>query len=117
LHIILRAYVYHSQYMLQCVAVCCSVLQSVAVCRIMWRCIAVCCSVLQLLYETALRELYIYMLQCVAVCCNALQCVAVGCSALQCAAVCCSRDMRAHSYISMWLLLLFCERVEQQQPH
>ena len=40
--------------MLQCVAVCYSVLQ----------CVAVCCSVLQ----------------CVAVCCSVLQCVAVCCS-------------------------------------
>jgi len=38
-------------FLLQCVAVCCSVLQ----------CVAVCCSVLQ----------------CVAVCCSVLQCVAV----------------------------------------
>jgi len=38
----------------QCVAVCCSVLQSVAVCCRVLQCVAVCCSVLQ----------------CVAVCCN-----------------------------------------------
>jgi len=49
---------------LQCVAVCCSVLL----------CVAVCCSVLQ----------------CIAVCCSVLQCVAVCCSVLQCIAVCCS---------------------------
>jgi len=50
---------------LQCVAVCCSVLQRVAV-----RCsngYTVCCSVLQ----------------CVAVCCSVLQYVAVCCSVLQ----------------------------------
>jgi len=45
--------------MLECVAVCCSVLQSVVVC-------AVCCSVLQ----------------CAAMCCSVLQCVAVCCSIL-----------------------------------
>jgi len=44
----------------QCVAVCCSVLQSVL------QCVTVCCSVLQ----------------CVAVCCSVLQCVAVCCSVL-----------------------------------
>jgi len=43
-----------------CIAVCCSVLQCVAVC------VAVCCSVLQC------------VLQCVAVCCSVLQCVAQG---------------------------------------
>ena len=51
--------------LLQCVAVCCSVLQYV---------VAVCCSVLQ----------------CVAVCSSVLQRVAVCCSVLQCVAVCCS---------------------------
>jgi len=66
---------------IQCVAVCCSVLQYVAVhCNVL-QCVAVCCSVLQ----------------CVAVRCSALQCggtvnrnmqcVAVRCSALQCVAV------------------------------
>ena len=60
--------------MLQCVAVCCSVLQCVSGCvfehdRNMdtgaW-CVAVLCS----------------MLQCVVVCCSVLQCVAVCCSVL-----------------------------------
>ena len=51
------------------VAVCCSVLQCVAVCV---ACVAVCCSVLQ----------------CVAVCCCVLQCGAAYCSVLQCCAVC-----------------------------
>jgi len=74
----------------QCVAVCCSVLQcgavvgrrsalflsfSVLQCVAAWcsvlQCVAVCCS----------------MLECVAVCCSVLQCVAVCCSELQCAAV------------------------------
>jgi len=60
---------------------CCSVLQSVAVCysischlstlSFFLTCVAVCCSVLQ----------------CVAVCCNVLQCVAVYCSVLQCVVV------------------------------
>jgi len=74
-------------YVLQCVALCCTLLQCVAV-RVEYvgrtlrtyvyiyvlQCVAVCCSVLQ----------------CVAVCCSVLQFVAVRCSALQCVAVCCS---------------------------
>jgi len=59
---------------LQCVAVCCSVLRCVAVCCSVLQCAAVCCGVLQ----------------CVAVCCSVLQCVAVCCSVLWCVAVCCS---------------------------
>jgi len=69
---------------LQCVAVCCSVLLSrynkrhcacacLALRHIRYACCVVCCSVLQ----------------CVAVCCSVLQCVAVCCSVLQCVAVCC----------------------------
>jgi len=50
---------------LQCVAVCYSVLQFGAVCCTV--CCTVCCSVLQ----------------CIAVCCSVLQCVAVCCSVLQ----------------------------------
>jgi len=75
-----------SAFMLQCVAVCCSVLQcghvSSACCHVyiftphtpsylMCVGVKVCCSVLQ----------------CVAVCCSVLQCVAVCCSVLQCVAV------------------------------
>ena len=81
--------------MLQCVAVCCSVLQCgdivVSILRIWcdfivgvilrWR-LCVLCSVLQR----------------VAVCCSVLQCVAVCCSVLQCVAVCC---------IVLLLLMLF----------
>ena len=73
---------------MQCVAVCCSVLQCVAV-RMKRNCPkikapvfdAVCCSVLQWV-AVGCR-----VLQCVAVCCSVLQCV---CSVLQCAAVRCS---------------------------
>jgi len=84
---------------LQCIAVCCSVLQCGPIVLISLRetCngkafgVAVCCSVLQ----------------CVAVCCNGLislkeTCfgkafsVAVCCSVLQCAAVCYSVLQRAH---------------------
>ena len=79
--------------MLQCIAVCCSVLQRVAVYRsplIAWSIpkatpfAAVYCSVLQ--YLAVLSN----ALQCVAVGCSGLQCVAVCCSVLQCVAVCCS---------------------------
>ena len=88
-----------------CVAVCCSVLQCVAVTWIMhtaahcntllhvavtrdsfvshYPCVAVCCSVLQCVAVCC------SVLQCVAVCCSVLQCVAVCCSVLQCVAVCC----------------------------
>jgi len=70
---------HHSLCVLQCVAVCCSVLQCVGAQKraIVWRenmpsFFGVCCSVLQ----------------CVAVCCSVLQCVAVCCSVLKCVAVC-----------------------------
>jgi len=56
---------------LQCVVLCCSVLQ--IVCCSVLQCVAACCGVLQ----------------CVAVCCSVLQCVAVYCIVLQCVAVCC----------------------------
>jgi len=56
-------------YVLQCVAVCCSVLQ----------CVAVCCSVSGEM--AGIRD--VYVLQCVAVCCSVLQYVTRCCSALQ----------------------------------
>jgi len=69
--------------LLQCIAVCCSVLYCVC---IVLQCVAVCCSVLPCVC---------ILLQCVAVCCSVLQCVAVclHCvavhwSMLQCVAVC-----------------------------
>jgi len=61
-------------YVLQCVAVCCSVLQCTALYCSVFYCVALCCSALQ----------------CVAVRCSALQCVAVRCSAPQCVAVLCN---------------------------
>jgi len=60
---------------LQCVAVCCSVLHFVALSRnleLMWLCVAVCVAI---------------VLQCVALCCSVLQCVPECCSVLQCVAV------------------------------
>jgi len=79
---------------LQCVAVCCSVLQCVAV-------FDVCCSVI---LETVLAQTRRVAdasekMQRVAVCCSVLQCVAVCCSVLQSVAVSysrlCSRELVA----------------------
>jgi len=68
------------------------------------QCVAVCCNMLQCVASTpketltvnmhrdGKKRLYstVYMLQGVAVCCSVLQCVAVCCSVLQRVAVCCS---------------------------
>jgi len=68
----------------QCAAVCGSVLQGVAVC----------CSIeiyrwnVEKVINKSLRNMCTQWL--VAVCCNVLQCAAVCCSVLQCVAVCCS---------------------------
>ena len=67
---------------LQCVTVCCSISQYVAACCSVLQCVAVCCmccSVLQ----------YVPVLRCVAVCCSVFQCVVVYCSVLQCVVVSC----------------------------
>ena len=71
--------------MLQCIAVCCIVLQCVLLVRSKWS------------SERISENFYIQyclcahnsVLQCVAVCCSVLQCVAVCCIVLQCVAVCC----------------------------
>jgi len=70
---------------LQCAVVCCSVaacsslLQYAAVCCRAFQCVAVCYSGLQCVaFDVAVC---CRVLQCVAVCCSVLQCVAVGCSA------------------------------------
>ena len=72
---------------LQCVALCCCVLQCVAVCCSVLHCVAMCCNLLQ----CVLLSLYftIGAARCVVVCCSVLQCV-VYCNVLQCAAVSCS---------------------------
>ena len=57
--------------MLQCAAVCCSVLQRVAV------------------YVLKMRIIGHRVMQCVAVCCSVLQCVAVCCSVIQCVVLQC----------------------------
>ena len=99
--------------MLQCVAVCCSVLQCVADAL---KCVAVRCSVLSVrcrvhyiatcnitnifffyedifsnrcqLHSHGTKQCVALDRRCVAVCCSVLQCVAVCCSVLQCVAVC-----------------------------
>jgi len=84
----------------QCVAVCCSVMQCVAVplfwvlCHFtrgsMLQCVAVCCSVLQCLCCVYCATSH-GVLDCFhSECCSVLQCVAVCCSVLPCVAVCCS---------------------------
>jgi len=99
--------------MLQCVAVCCSmlqiprpqvccsVLQYVAVCCSVLQCVAVCCSVLQMSteFEKSVSgggggKRKLRGSKCVAVRCSALQCVAVCCSVLQCVAVCSKYQQR-----------------------
>ena len=90
--------------MLQCLALCCSVFQCVAVslrkpspthpyrkvlqcialgCTVL-PCVALCCSVLQCLFKKILTHNH------TGVCCNVLQCVAVCCIVLQCFAVWCN---------------------------
>ena len=68
--------------MFQCVAVCCSALQYVAVRCSVLQCVAVCCSALQCV---AVR---CSVFQCVLVSSSMLQCVAVSCSVLQCVVEC-----------------------------
>ena len=87
-------HLHHIPGVLQCVAVCCSVLKCVAVnsyntaststftiyqvCCSVLQCVAVCCSALQSVAACC------SVLQCVTECCSVLQCVAVCCSVLQC---------------------------------
>jgi len=86
---------------LQCVAVCCSVLQAAnsqahSVCCSVLQCVAVCCR-LPTHRLTPCVTVCHSVLQCVAVCCRVWQCVAVcdgvlhqSCRSPQCIAVCCS---------------------------
>jgi len=73
---------------LQCVAVCCSVLQCAAVCCSILQCVDVQYVAVRRPGDKMQRELA--LLQCVAVCYSVLQCIAVCCCVLPCAAVCCS---------------------------
>jgi len=80
--------------MSQCVAMCRSVLQYVAVCCNMLQCVAMCRSVLHYVVVCCNMSQCVAIcrsvLQCVAVCCNMSQCVAICCSVLQYVAVCCN---------------------------
>ena len=78
-----RAYAFHESgpYAYMYAAVCCSVLQCVAVCCV---CVAVCCSECMSLMNQV--HMQIFILQYVAVCCSVLQYAAVCCSVLQCVA-------------------------------
>ena len=79
---------------LYCVAVCCSVLQYVAMCSRSLQCVAVCwslsqwaaketrkliahCFVMVSLLDQKMHTVHFTVLQCAAVCCSVLQCVAV----------------------------------------
>ena len=69
----------------------CSVLQRVAVCCSVLECMAVG----NLSSETAVEHVYLlHIPKCVVACCSAMYCVAVRCSVLQYVAVCCSLLMR-----------------------
>ena len=70
--------------LLSATALCCSVLQRVVVCGIVWQCVAMCCS------KSALRTRVLEPMSATAACCSVLQCVTVCYSVLQCVAVCCS---------------------------
>jgi len=83
LHSSAYVYVWTSRHALQCVAVCCSVLQCVecaAVCCSVLQCAAVCCNILKFYLKDTIIErhtsAYVYVstsqsvLQCVAVCCS-----------------------------------------------
>jgi len=77
-----------------CAAVCCSVLQCVAVYYSVWYCTTECskCSHTESQVYCGVKCIAVWcrVLQCVTVCCSVLQCVAEVCSVLQCVTVCCS---------------------------
>ena len=100
---------------LQCVAVCCNVLQKeriatticthtkekekvFVVCCSVSQCVAMCYNVLQCVVEGENSHTNLHARKRekkksfwgVAVCCSLLQCIAMCCSVLQCVAVCCS---------------------------
>jgi len=86
-----------------CVALCCSVLQRVAVwCCVLLR-VAACCSNLQWSFAFSTHS----MPPWVRVCCNVLQCVAVCCNVLQCVAMCCSVLIYWHIYTYIYMHIMF----------
>ena len=83
--------------LLQCVPVCCSALQCVAMRHSVLQCAAVCCSagsITEISNATAPKPSPFgndfSLLHCVAVCCSVMQCVVMCCSVLQCFALCCT---------------------------
>jgi len=68
---------HYDELLHRCVAVCCSVLQ----------CVAVWCSVIQRECQSLQQHYDELLHRCVAVCCSVLQCDTVWCSVVQCAAV------------------------------
>jgi len=96
---------------LQCVALCCSVLVCVALCFVEVQRGAACCSVVQYVSYTAcsshqmiLHPSLPLMLQ---VCCGVWQWVVVCCSVLQCVAVCFCMVQRVTVFRSMFLVCAF----------
>ena len=77
-------YIYIRTCHTECVAVCCSVLQYVAVAPHLKLACELRVTVRNMLQRVAVHD---SLLQCVAVCCSVLQCVAVCCNVLQCVAV------------------------------
>jgi len=84
-----------------CNVACCSLFEADVTdfeysCVIGLKCVAVCCSVLQCVAVVAVCDLNIVVsldsrvLQCIAVCCSVLQCIAVCCSVLHGVPLCCS---------------------------
>jgi len=110
-------------WLLQCVALCWSVLKCSAVyygvlyhdtvCR---KCVAVCCSVLQFVVLGVMKCSHTNVeryseLQCVAVCCSALQCVALCCSVLRCVAMCCNILSCSVMFCCVLLYVVVCYSV------
>jgi len=81
---------------LQCVVVCCSVLQCVAA---FWR---VCCSVLQCV------AVYRRVLARVVVCCSVLQSAVMCCSVSQCVAMCCRKLQRVDACCNVLVCVAAC---------
>ena len=127
---------HHGLHTLVCVAVCCSVLQCVAIVKInmllntmvcrhidVLQCAAACCSVLLCDAIVQINMLpnpmvcrCIYVLQCVAVCCSVLQCVAVCCSVLQRVSIV-QIDMSQHRYLQTYMCcnVLLCNTLQHTE--
>ena len=87
--------------------------------------VAVCCSVLQCVAVWCLDVRYVHLLlQCVAVCCSVLQCVAVCCSVMSWYQRCWSVvDLLIHVLIDTWthdhtrVFTYVCSCVDRSKPH